>query len=55
MDAAMFMIAVCQEFHWTYEEYMSQPRWFLDLIREKLVRDEKARELAAKQSRHGRG
>lgn len=53
MDASMQMVAICQEFGWTYEEYVSQPAWFLTLIREKLVRDRKEQELALKSSRRG--
>lgn len=48
MDGAMLMVAICQEFHWTYDEYMRQPSWFLTLVREKLIRDRKEEELAAK-------
>lgn len=54
MDASMLMVAICQEFHWTYDEYMSQPNYFLALIKEKLIRDRKEEELAAKQAHRGR-
>ena len=43
----MQIVAICQEFGWTYQEYMSQPSWFLTLIREKMVRDNKEQERAA--------
>jgi hypothetical protein len=23
---------VCREFSWTWEEYQSQPKWFIDII-----------------------
>jgi len=39
MTKHMEIVAVCQEMGWTYYEYMSQPTWFLDLLREKLIID----------------
>lgn len=53
MDASMQMVAICQEFGWTYEEYMSQPAHFLTLIREKMVRDNKEQERRTKQLKRG--
>lgn len=53
MDGNMQMVALCQEFGWTYQEYVTQPAWFLYLIREKMVRDVKAQELEAQKRRHG--
>lgn len=53
MNGPMQMIAICQEFGWTYEEYQSQPDWFLRLIREKMIRDNKEQQLRQKQ--HNRG
>lgn len=47
------MVAICQEFHWTYNEYMEQPAYFIRLVKEKLKRDNKERELEAKKSRRG--
>jgi len=32
----MEVVSICQEMGWTYEEYMSQPNWFLELVKEKL-------------------
>lgn len=49
----MLMVAICQEFGWTYQEYMNQPNFFLTLIREKMVRDNKERELELKKARRG--
>lgn len=49
----MQMVTICQEFGWTYEEYFSQPTFFLAAIREKMVRDNKAQEQALKQSKRG--
>jgi hypothetical protein len=53
MDGYMQMVAVCQEFGWTYQEYISQPAFFLYLIREKIMRDNKAQEMQLKQKRRG--
>lgn len=53
-DSLMQMVALCQEFGWTYEEYMNQPNFFLTLIREKMVRDHKAQELEMKKARYGK-
>jgi len=27
------MVLLCRKMRWTYDEYMNQPSWFLDLIR----------------------
>ena len=54
MDRSMQIVAICQEFGWTYQEYMSQPSWFLTLIREKMVRDNKEQERAANKARRGK-
>lgn len=48
MNADMLMIAICQEFGWTYNEYMNTPTWVLDLIKEKMVRDAKEAEMRAR-------
>jgi hypothetical protein len=48
MDSPMQMVAICQLFGWTYNEYMEQPTWFLNLVREKLIKDAKEAELAQK-------
>lgn len=53
-DAHMQMVAICQEFGWTYEEYMNQPNFFLTLVREKIVRDNKAQEMELKKAKYGR-
>jgi len=52
-DRLMQMVTICQEFGWTYQEYMEQPDYFIALMRGKLVRDNKAQERAAKRMRHG--
>lgn len=53
MDQPMQMIAVMQEFQWTYDEYMNTPSYVITLIMEKMKRDRKKQELEAK--RGGRG
>lgn len=50
----MLIVSICEQFHWTYDEYMRQPNWFVTLIREKLVMDRKERDLQAKKQSHGR-
>lgn len=35
----MFMVIVCEKFGWTYYEYLEQPTFFVDLIREKMSID----------------
>lgn len=53
MDSTMQMVAICQEFGWTYQEYMSQPTFFLTLIREKMQRDNKERERELNKMKRG--
>jgi hypothetical protein len=45
MDGEMQIVAICQEFGWTYQDYHSQPAYFIQLIKEKMVRDAKRAEL----------
>jgi len=33
------MIVVCQEMGWDYNQYRNQPRWFIDLILDKMEID----------------
>ena len=53
MDRPMQMVAIMQEFGWTYEEYMNTPSWIITLITEKMRRDRKREELAANQAKRG--
>lgn len=53
MDGDMQMIAIMQEFGWTYNEYVEQPQWVLDLVIGKITRDSKEQELAAKRANRG--
>lgn len=50
MDRPMQMVAIMQEFGWTYDEYMGSPNYVLTLITEKMKRDRKQQELAAKRT-----
>lgn len=43
----MFVIIICERFGWTYYEYMSQPKPFLDLIKEKFKIDQQLATLQA--------
>jgi L-asparaginase II len=54
LDPLMFMAAICQEFGWTYNEYMEQPHYFIQAIREKLIRDRKREERELNKARYGR-
>lgn len=45
----MQMVAVMQEFGWTYDEYMNTPAHVIAAIHEKMKRDHKRQEKAAKQ------
>lgn len=31
----MYIVAICEKYGWTWQEYMSQPYFFLELIKEK--------------------
>ena len=35
----MQIVSICQETGWTYQEYMNQPKWFIDLLKDKLQID----------------
>ena len=35
----MFVVSICEATGWTYEEYLDQPEWFVDLFAEKLKID----------------
>jgi hypothetical protein len=47
-DRNMQMISIMQEFGWTYDQFMSTPSHVITLIMEKMKRDRKQQELAAK-------
>ncbi len=50
----MYIIDVCERFGWTYDQYMDQPDWFLTLLKEKYVRDNKAKEMEIKKLHRGK-
>jgi len=50
----MLMASICQEFGWTYDEYLDQPDFFLQAVREKMLKDRKREELALKSMKHVR-
>lgn len=35
----MQMVAICETFGWTYDDYLNQPQPFIDLIKEKMKID----------------
>lgn len=45
MNQDMLVVAICQEFKWDFYTYMSQPKYFIELIKEKLIRDQKEMEM----------
>ena len=53
MDNLMQMVAICEKFGWTYEEYQSQPFYFITVIKRKMAIDQKRQELNQKQIKHG--
>lgn len=44
----MLIVLICQEMHWTYIEYTQQPRWFINLLTEKMKLDQKRQEMELK-------
>ncbi len=53
MNDDMLIVHICQEFGWTYEEYQSQPAYFLEIIRRKMKIDQKEQELSLKKLKRG--
>jgi len=53
MDGEMQRITVMQEFGWTFQEYMDTPKHVIDLIVEKMKRDQKRQELQANRAKRG--
>ena len=53
MERTMQMIAIMQEFHWTYQDYQNAPAYVLSLIREKMKRDAKEQEMKANSAHRG--
>jgi len=44
MNDLMQMVAICEAYGWTYEEYQNQPLFFIQAIKEKMMRDNKEQE-----------
>ena len=40
----MVAVSVCQNMKWTYQEFLEQPNWFIELLFIKLKLDEKEME-----------
>ena len=40
----MQMVAICEVYGWTRDEFLDQPVWFIDLIREKMRIDSQKQE-----------
>lgn len=53
MNSLMLMVSICEDYGWTYEEYQNQPAFFLELVIEKKIRDNKEKELAYKKMKRG--
>lgn len=51
----MQMVHICKEFGWTYQEYLAQPIWFIKLIREKMIIDNKELEMQQKKLNKNNG
>ncbi len=35
----MQIVVICEKYSWTYKQFLQQPLWFIDLIREKMKID----------------
>ncbi len=48
----MLIVSICEKFGWTYQEYMDQPLWFIDLLLAKADIDrQKAEKIMKKNGR----
>jgi len=51
----MEVVCICQDMKWTYWDYMMQPNWFLDILKDKIRLDyeelEKVQKKAKKYAR----
>jgi len=43
----LIMVQICREMHWTYQEFLEQPAWFIDLLIE--ILDIETREMKRKE------
>ena len=44
MDREMQTVVICETYGWTYQEFLAQPTFFIDLIREKMKIDAQKQE-----------
>jgi len=44
MDKDMQMVVICETYGWTYYEFLAQPAYFIELIREKMRIDSQKQE-----------
>jgi len=44
----MMSVILCEKFGWTYEEYLAQPNFFIDLIIEKIKVDNQVKKNSLK-------
>ena len=49
----MLIVSICQEMGWTYQEYMEQPKWFIDLVKDKLQIDGENIRKQINKTKHG--
>jgi len=40
----VIMVQLCREMKWTYQEFMNQPAWFIDLLLEVINMEEREKE-----------
>lgn len=39
MKDEMLIVALCEKMHWTYEDYLDSPEWFIELALKKIEID----------------
>jgi hypothetical protein len=49
----MLIVVICEMYGWTYQEYQDQPTFFLQLIKEKMLRDNKEKEMQQRKMKRG--
>ena len=37
----MAIVSICEQHNWTYQEYLSQPHWFLEILKFKKIIDKR--------------
>lgn len=48
LDRDMQAVVICEAFGWTFQEYLDQPEFFVELIREKMKIDAQRAEKQSK-------